>query len=39
MKHKQYLEYLGYQHSRIGGYKCARSKQKVEQLIDQINKY
>ena len=37
-QHKQYLEDLEYYHSRIGGYKNANTKQKIEQLIDKVDK-
>ena len=38
MKHKQYLEWLYYDHDRIGGYKDATTKQQIEQLIDKVDK-
>ena len=36
-KQKQCLELLGYEHSRIGGDKWAKSKQEIQQLIDTVD--
>ena len=36
IKHKQYLEYLEYDHHRIGT-ECADTKQEIQELIYQID--
>ena len=38
IKQKQYLEYLLYDHGRIGGTKEATTKQEIEELIDRVEK-
>ena len=38
IKQKQCIEYLAYGHDRIGGTKYVYTEQKVQELIDEIDK-
>ena len=38
IKQKYYLQYLYYNHDIIGGGKRAKTKQEIEELIDEVDK-
>ena len=38
IKQKHHLEYLAYKHNRIGGHKYAKTRQEIQELMDEIDK-